>query len=221
MTSSNIDRRKIPYQLPQPRDGRRHRCQRRSTWTATSRSGSPNSEDVEFKPLILIVSAGYYGNLLRVRASDVLSRHRQCEPIWPRASPPLHGPSRRGPLALASHTREHPAVCVTPAGLDAGNPRRMTNAQVVASFDCMNTPPEGVAPGRVRNGSTQHATARGGHRDTRTPGRPCVRLSGGPAAMARVRADMRVQAPDRRSAPTSRDALDGHGSRRSIPVPLH
>ncbi|GAB1579284.1 2,4'-dihydroxyacetophenone dioxygenase family protein [Bordetella petrii] len=36
----------------------------------------PATESVSFKPLLLSVSSGYYINLLRVRRSGVLSRHR-------------------------------------------------------------------------------------------------------------------------------------------------
>jgi quercetin dioxygenase-like cupin family protein len=83
VTSSNIDRSKIPYQLPQPTgmvddlalsgaldlDG------------GDEQEWAPQSEDVAFRPLILNVTAGYYVNLLRVRASDVLSRHRHSGPV--------------------------------------------------------------------------------------------------------------------------------------------
>jgi 2,4'-dihydroxyacetophenone dioxygenase len=41
------------------------------SWTATS----------AFKPLLLNVSQGYYINILRVRSSGVLSRHRHSGPV--------------------------------------------------------------------------------------------------------------------------------------------
>lgn len=41
----------------------------------------PQSAEVSFKPLILNTSQGYYVNLLRVRASGVLSRHRHTGPV--------------------------------------------------------------------------------------------------------------------------------------------
>lgn len=41
----------------------------------------PQSDDVSFKPLILNVSQGYYLNILRVRRSGVLSRHRHSGPV--------------------------------------------------------------------------------------------------------------------------------------------
>lgn len=82
VTSSNIDRRKIPYQLPQPTgmvddlalSGALDLDGDEQDWV-------PQSEDVAFRPLILNVTAGYYVNLLRVRASDVLSRHRHSGPV--------------------------------------------------------------------------------------------------------------------------------------------
>lgn len=41
----------------------------------------PQQEGVWFKPLVLSVSQGYYINLLRVRNSGVLSRHRHNGPV--------------------------------------------------------------------------------------------------------------------------------------------
>jgi len=77
-----IDLSKIAYQLPQPMgmvpdvlvagalmlDGE-------------ERDWVPQSETVSFKPLLLNVSQGYYINILRVRASGVLSRHRHYGPV--------------------------------------------------------------------------------------------------------------------------------------------
>lgn len=76
------DQSKVAYQLPQPTsmipdiylggaldldgDGR--------DWV-------PQSDDVAFKPLVLSVSGGWYVNILRVRASGVLSRHRHSGPV--------------------------------------------------------------------------------------------------------------------------------------------
>jgi 2,4'-dihydroxyacetophenone dioxygenase len=78
----SIDDSKIAYQLPQPAgmvsdifvgsaldlDG-------------DERDWVPQSKDVAFKPLILNVTHGYYINILRVRASGVLSRHRHTGPV--------------------------------------------------------------------------------------------------------------------------------------------
>jgi quercetin dioxygenase-like cupin family protein len=41
----------------------------------------PQSEDVSFKPLLLSVSQGYFVNILRVRRSGILSRHRHAGPV--------------------------------------------------------------------------------------------------------------------------------------------
>ena len=47
-----------------------------STWLADDNLWVPVTQSVSFKPLMLNVSGGYYINLLRVRKSGVLSRHR-------------------------------------------------------------------------------------------------------------------------------------------------
>ncbi|MDP1878270.1 MAG: 2,4'-dihydroxyacetophenone dioxygenase family protein [Actinomycetota bacterium] len=41
----------------------------------------PQAPDVWFRPLLLSVSNGYFVNLLRVRRSGVLSRHRHAGPV--------------------------------------------------------------------------------------------------------------------------------------------
>ncbi|MDT5064432.1 MAG: 2,4-dihydroxyacetophenone dioxygenase [Mycobacterium sp.] len=41
----------------------------------------PQSEGVHFRPLVLSVSQGWFVNLLRVRRSGVLSRHRHAGPV--------------------------------------------------------------------------------------------------------------------------------------------
>ena len=82
MPSPKIDPSKIPYQLPQPTgmvadiamSGALDLDEDERAWV-------PQSPDVDFKPLILNVTAGYYVNLLRVRASGVLSRHRHSGPV--------------------------------------------------------------------------------------------------------------------------------------------
>jgi 2,4'-dihydroxyacetophenone dioxygenase len=48
---------------------------------ADERAWVSQSPDVAFRPLILNVSQGYYINILRVRASGVLSRHRHSAPV--------------------------------------------------------------------------------------------------------------------------------------------
>ena len=77
-----IDSSKIAYQLPQPIG------MVPDVWvgaascsTATSGNGCHNPGHVSFRPLVLNVSQGYYINILRVRASGVLSRHRHPGPV--------------------------------------------------------------------------------------------------------------------------------------------
>lgn len=41
----------------------------------------PQSPDVEFRPLLLSVSEGYFVNILRVRRTGILSRHRHSGPV--------------------------------------------------------------------------------------------------------------------------------------------
>jgi 2,4'-dihydroxyacetophenone dioxygenase len=41
----------------------------------------PQSDDVTFRPLLLSVSQGYFVNILRVRRSGILSRHRHAGPV--------------------------------------------------------------------------------------------------------------------------------------------
>jgi len=41
----------------------------------------PQAEGVDFRPLLLNVSQGFYVNLLRVRRSGILSRHRHSGPV--------------------------------------------------------------------------------------------------------------------------------------------
>jgi quercetin dioxygenase-like cupin family protein len=48
---------------------------------ADERLWVPQSPDVSFRPLVFGVAQGYYVNLLRVRRSGVLSRHRHAGPV--------------------------------------------------------------------------------------------------------------------------------------------
>jgi 2,4'-dihydroxyacetophenone dioxygenase len=41
----------------------------------------PQSQDVDFRPLLFSVSQGYFLNLLRVRKTGILSRHRHAGPV--------------------------------------------------------------------------------------------------------------------------------------------
>jgi 2,4'-dihydroxyacetophenone dioxygenase len=77
-----IDRSKVAYQLPQPMG------MLADTIVASAldldgdeRTWVPQSQDVAFKPLLLNVSQGYFINLVRVRGSGVVSRHRHSGPV--------------------------------------------------------------------------------------------------------------------------------------------
>lgn len=72
--------KRMPYQLPQPRE-----ClpdlvvspavpQDENIWV-------PQAENVWFRPLCLNISSGYWVNLLKVRKSGILSRHRHPAPV--------------------------------------------------------------------------------------------------------------------------------------------
>src|SRR5215203_6985656 len=79
---SELDTSKVAYQLPQPTGmmpdiflgGALDLDGDEQDWV-------PQSADVSFKPLVLSVSQGYYVNILRVRSSGVLSRHRHAGPV--------------------------------------------------------------------------------------------------------------------------------------------
>lgn len=73
------NKNELPYQLPQPRYMRPDLILEKALtdylkddelWVPST------SESVSFKPLLLHVSSGYYVNLLRVKKSGFLSRHR-------------------------------------------------------------------------------------------------------------------------------------------------
>lgn len=77
-----LDTEKVPYQRPQP-TGMLADIVWASALDLESQEQHwvPQSADVSFRPLILCVSQGYYVNILRVRASGVLSRHRHSGPV--------------------------------------------------------------------------------------------------------------------------------------------
>jgi 2,4'-dihydroxyacetophenone dioxygenase len=51
------------------------------TGEVDEREWVPQSKDVWFRPLVLHVSQGYFVNILRVRKSGILSRHRHAGPV--------------------------------------------------------------------------------------------------------------------------------------------
>jgi len=70
----------MPYQLPMPADAAGDIVVP-SAVPEDERVWVPQAENVSFRPLCLNVSQGYWVNLLRVRKSGVLSRHRHPAPV--------------------------------------------------------------------------------------------------------------------------------------------
>lgn len=77
------DERAIPYALPQVPDMSPDLVHLGVMGAALEDDALwvPASAKVSFKPLLLCASGGYYVNLLRVRQSGVLSRHRHSGPV--------------------------------------------------------------------------------------------------------------------------------------------
>ena len=77
------DEMAIPFQLPQPADMSSDIVHTGilDTWLENDDHWIPATQTVSFKPLLLSASQGYYVNLLRVRQSGVLSRHRHTGPV--------------------------------------------------------------------------------------------------------------------------------------------
>src|SRR5579864_4783825 len=72
--------RRMPYQHPQPA-GIVPDLVIANAIPLDDRIWVPQSENVWFRPLCLNISAGYWMNLLKVRKSGVLSRHRHPGPV--------------------------------------------------------------------------------------------------------------------------------------------
>jgi 2,4'-dihydroxyacetophenone dioxygenase len=72
-----------PYQLPQPpfMSPDLVHLNVLDKWLEDDKLWVPTTKTVSFKPLVLCASQGYYVNLLRVRQSGVLSRHRHTGPV--------------------------------------------------------------------------------------------------------------------------------------------
>lgn len=71
---------RTPYQLPFPQDAQ-DEIVIPDAISADERIWVPQAENVSFRPLCLNRSQGYWMNLLRVRKSGVLSRHRHPAPV--------------------------------------------------------------------------------------------------------------------------------------------
>ncbi|MBE2276080.1 MAG: 2,4'-dihydroxyacetophenone dioxygenase family protein [Rhodobacteraceae bacterium] len=70
----------VPYQLPFPADAAKE-IVIPGAIAEDERIWVPQAENVAFRPLCLNASQGYWMNLLRVRKSGVLSRHRHPAPV--------------------------------------------------------------------------------------------------------------------------------------------
>jgi len=71
---------RIPYRHPQPKEAFPELVVPNAIPT-DERLWVPQLENVWFRPLCLSASRGYWMNLLRVRKSGVLSRHRHPQPV--------------------------------------------------------------------------------------------------------------------------------------------
>lgn len=75
-----LDTRTMPYQLPNPPEILTDVVIPNAI-PKDERIWVPQAENIWFRPLCLNVSTGYWMNLLRVRKSGVLSRHRHPCPV--------------------------------------------------------------------------------------------------------------------------------------------
>jgi 2,4'-dihydroxyacetophenone dioxygenase len=75
-----VDSQRMPYQLPMPAEAQRD-IVIPDAIPNDERVWVPQAENVWFRPLCLNVGQGYWVNLLRVRSSGVLSRHRHPNPV--------------------------------------------------------------------------------------------------------------------------------------------
>jgi len=78
--TESADEKRVPYRHPQPKDSPPELVIPDAV-TTDERLWVPQAENVWFRPLCLSASRGYWQNLLRVRKSGVLSRHRHPQPV--------------------------------------------------------------------------------------------------------------------------------------------
>ncbi|PRD40923.1 cupin [Phyllobacterium phragmitis] len=76
----SADDARIPYRHPQPKESPPEIVVA-SVIPQDDRVWVPQAENVWFRPLCLSASRGYWVNLLKVRKSGVLSRHRHPQPV--------------------------------------------------------------------------------------------------------------------------------------------
>lgn len=77
---SDRDDRRMPYQLPMPKEASADLVIP-SVLPADERLWVPQAPNVWFRPLCLNASQGYWVNLLKVTKAGVLSRHRHTNPV--------------------------------------------------------------------------------------------------------------------------------------------
>lgn len=80
MTQLDDEQKRMPYQYAQPVDAG-HEIVVPNAIPGDERIWVPQGENVHFRPLCLNASQGYWVNLLRVRKSGLLSRHRHPNPV--------------------------------------------------------------------------------------------------------------------------------------------
>jgi 2,4'-dihydroxyacetophenone dioxygenase len=76
----SLDESRMPYQLPFPKEAQSEIVQSPAV-PEDERVWVPQMPNVWFRPLCLNIAQGYWVNLLRVRRSGVLSRHRHPAPV--------------------------------------------------------------------------------------------------------------------------------------------
>ncbi|WP_110650661.1 2,4'-dihydroxyacetophenone dioxygenase family protein [Salinicola peritrichatus] len=79
-TPTQAAQQRMPYQYPQPAEAGLEIVEPHAI-PEDERIWVPQAENVDFRPLCLNASQGYWVNLLRVRKSGVLSRHRHPNPV--------------------------------------------------------------------------------------------------------------------------------------------
>ncbi|GEN26136.1 cupin [Halomonas cupida] len=80
MADSQQEHQRMPYQYAQPPEAAAEIVVANAI-PEDERIWVPQATNVDFRPLCLNVSQGYWVNLLRVRKSGVLSRHRHPNPV--------------------------------------------------------------------------------------------------------------------------------------------
>ena len=113
-TSLPADDKWVSYKHPQPKDSPPELVIPNAI-PSDERIWVPVDENVWFRPLLLAASRGYWMNLLRVRKSGVLSRHRHPQPV--------HGFVLRGEWRYLEH--DWIATALAQLGLASHPPRRI------------------------------------------------------------------------------------------------